>query len=337
MGDLKQKRRSRRVLVTGATGVAGPALVNLLLEKGYDVRIFSRHCASSNDFSEAVERFQGDLLDRRAVSMALKDVHGVFHLAAKLHDTKGLCQDDEEYRRINVKGTDILAGEARAAGVTRLVFFSTINVYGCSGRNEIFHEASPVHPRDRYSRSKLEAEKLVLGAGQDGVDGFSAVVLRVAAVYGKRMKGNYKTLAFYLKMGGFLLFGDGENKRTLVFDKDLAAAALLALEHPRARGEIYNITDGYVHSFNGIVSSMCRSLGRKDSFLKVPEKLVGLIARLENKVPFSLGLSRFSRMAEKQMESIAVSGEKVQRELGFAPGYDLSKGWRELAGEVKER
>jgi UDP-glucose 4-epimerase len=316
--------------------VAGPALVNLLLEKGYDVRIFSRHCASSNDFPEEVERFQGDLLDRRAVSKALKDVHGVFHLAAKLHDTKGLCHGDE-YQRINVEGTDVLVSEARAAGVARFVFFSTINVYGCTGRNEWFDEASPVSPRDRYSRSKLEAEKLVLGAGQDGVDGFSAVVLRVAAVYGKRMKGNYKTLASYLKMGGFLLFGDGENKRTLVFDKDLAAAALLALEHPRAQGKIYNITDGHVHSFNGIVSSMCRSLGRKDSFLNVPEKLVGLIARLENKAPFPLGVSRFTRMAEKQMESIAVSGEKVQRELGFVPGYDLSKGWKELAGWVKER
>ncbi|MCP4115643.1 MAG: NAD-dependent epimerase/dehydratase family protein [Desulfobacteraceae bacterium] len=332
MGTLKQEPGERRVLVTGATGAAGPALVDLLLEKGYDVRIFSRHCLGSDRFTGRVERFQGDLLDRRAVSTALEGVDFVFHLAAKLHDTSGRSQDDE-YRRTNVEGTEILVNEARAAGVTRFVFFSTINVYGLSLGNQRFDETSPVAPRDPYSRSKLEAERMVLCAGRRGGEGgFSVVVLRVAAVYGKQMKGNYKTLAFYLKKGGFLLFGDGGNKRTLVYDRDLAEAALLALEHPRARGNIYNVTDGAIHSFNEIVSSLCRVFGRKNRFLKVPASFMRSISCL-GKLP---GLSRFFRMAGKQMESLAVSGEKVQRELGFVPGYGLSRGWRETLG-INER
>lgn len=328
VGDLKQKRGFRRVLVTGATGVAGPALVTLLLEKGYGVRIFSRHCSSATDFPGQVERFQGDLLDRRAVAMALEGVDGVFHLAAKLHDTSGRLQGGV-YRRTNVEGTGVLVDEARAAGVTRFVFFSTINVYGAFVGTEWFDETSPTVPGDPYSRSKLEAEQLVLCAGrQGGGDGFSVVVLRVAAVYGTRMKGNYRTLAIYLKKGGFLLFGDGHNKRTLVFDKDLAEAALLALEHPRARGNIYNITDGFVHPFNGIVLSLCRVFGRKTTFFNVPAKWVRSVSGLE-KIPI---LSRLFKMADKQMESLAVSGEKVQRDLGFVPGYDLSRGFREMFG-----
>jgi len=332
MGDLKNSLGFSRVLVTGATGVAGPALVNLLVEKGYCVRIFSRHCEGFDLFPREVERFQGDLLDKMAVSMALKDVDGVFHLAAKLHDTRALSHDDE-LTLTNVKGTQILVNMARGAGVKRFVFFSTINVYGNCLENDCFTEASPVNPRERYARSKLEAENIVLAGIHNDPDGFAPVVLRVAAVYGKRIKGNYKTLILYLKKGGFLLLGSGDNLRTLIFDKDLAAAALLALEHPAAPGQIYNVTDGDVYSFNEIVLSICASLGRKTLFFKVPEKLVKLTLNLVNRMFCSRRLTQLSRMAEKQMESIAVSGKKIQDELGFLPRYGLDMGWREVAAK----
>ena len=333
MGDLKNDLGFSRVLVTGATGVAGPALVNLLVEKGYCVRIFSRHCEGFDLFPKGVERFQGDLLDDRALSMALKDVDGVFHLAAKLHDTKGLCHDDE-FTLTNVKGTQTLVNMARGAGVKRFIFFSTINVYGNCLKNDCFTETSPVNPQDRYARSKLEAENIVLAGAHNDPGGFAPVVLRMAAVYGKRIKGNYKTLILYLKNGGFLLLGSGVNLRTLIFDKDLAVAALLALEHPGAPGQIYNVTDGYIYSFNEIVFSICDSLGRKTLFLKVPEKLVKLILNLVNRTLCSRRLIQLSRMAEKQMESVAVSGKKLQTELGFLPRYGLDMGWREVV--VKE-
>jgi len=303
-----------------------------LLEKGYCVRIFSRHCEDFDLFPREVELFQGDLLDHGAVSMALKDVEGVFHLAAKLHDIKGLCHDDE-LTLTNVKGTQNLVNMARGAGVKRFVFFSTINVYGNCLENECFTETSPVNPRERYARSKLEAENIVLAGVHDDPDGFAPVVLRVAAVYGKRIKGNYKTLILYLKKGGFLLLGSGANLRTLIFDKDLAAAALLALEHSGAPWQIYNVTDGYVYSFNEIVLSICAFLGRKALFVKLPEKLVKLILNLVNRMFCSRRLTQLSRMAEKQMESIAVSGKKIQDELGFLPRYGLDMGWREVAAK----
>lgn len=329
---MKNSLGFSRVLVTGATGVAGPALVNLLIEKGYCVRVFSRHCKGFDLFPREVERFQGDLLDGMALSMALKDVDGVFHLAAKLHDTRGLCRDDE-LTHTNIKGTQILVNLARGAGVKRFVFFSTINVYGNCLENECFTETSPVNPREGYARSKLEAENIVLAGVHDDPDGFAPVVLRVAAVYGKRIKGNYKTLILYLKKGGFLLLGSGANLRTLIFDKDLAAAALLALEHPGAPWQIYNVTDGYVYSFNEIVLSICASLGRKALFLKVPEKLVKLSLNLVNKMFWSRRLIQLSMMAEKQMESVAVSGKKIQDELGFLPRYGLNKGWKEVVAK----
>jgi len=186
------KHQFKKILVTGATGVAGPAIVDQLLKKGYHVRIFSRHCLDQKGLSNKVERFQGDILDPEAVSMAMENIDAVFHLAAKLHDTKGLSKEDA-YLKTNVKGTRLLVDAAIAAGIKRFIFFSTINVYGPSGPNQCFDESSPVCPGEIYSRSKVAAEKIILDAGAS-TPGFSVVILRIAAVYGKRMKGNYNLL-----------------------------------------------------------------------------------------------------------------------------------------------
>ena len=260
-----KKNKFKTVLITGATGVAGPALVNRLLKKGYCVKIFSRHCMDYKDFPNKVKRYQGDILDIKAVSRAMENVDAVFHLAAKLHDTKG-TSPEEAYRNINVEGTRLLLHTAHSSGVKRFIFFSTINVYGICDSHHCFDESAPVKPNDGYSRSKVAAETLVLEAGGTAPVDFDVVILRLAAVYGKGMKGNYNILIRYLKKGGFLMLGKGDNRRTLVFDEDLAQASVLALEHPDAGGKIYNITDGWTHTFNEIAHAMCEAMGKKTLF-----------------------------------------------------------------------
>ena len=321
---------NRHILVTGATGAAGPALVNQLLKKGYHVRIFSRHCRNYKKFPGEVERCPGDILDPEAVFRAMKDIDAVFHLAARLHDIKGRSPE-KVYRKTNVEGTRLLVNTARSIGVRRFVFFSTINVYGTSDPHTCFDENASACPGDAYSRSKIKAEKIVLDAGQWDPDTFSVVVLRVAAVYGKGMKGNYNILTRYLKKGGPLLLGSGENRRTLIFDKDLAQAALLALEHPGASGQIYNITDGYVHTFNEIVHAMCSAMGINRRFIRIPEPVIQGILRCFRHENFRFNpLERWLSAMKKQMESLAVSGEKIQTELNFAAQYDLNRGWHDV-------
>ena len=81
----------------------------------------------------------------------------------------------------------------------------------------------------------------------------------------------------------------------------------LPLNIPGAKGEIYNITDGRVHLFSEIVSSICFLLGKERSFLKIPEKLVQMILSLENMVHCPGVFTRLFKMAAKQMENLAVS------------------------------
>src|SRR5205823_5311040 len=115
-----------------------------------------------------------------------------------------------EYVRVNVEGTRTLAQAARdERSVNRLVFFSTINVYGATERGQIFDDDAPLNPDSLYAETKAQAEEIVREMG-------AATILRVAAVYGARMKGNFPRLLAALRKRRPVIVGDGTNRRTLV-------------------------------------------------------------------------------------------------------------------------
>src|SRR5262245_36479034 len=126
-------------LVTGATGAIGPTLVHTLPRFGYSVRTLSRHQPEAGIFPEGVDVRLGDIMDAAAVESAMQQVAVVFDLAALLHMVDPPASMRGDYERINVKGTEIVVDAARRAGVNRVVFFSTIAVYG-RNRGEILTE-----------------------------------------------------------------------------------------------------------------------------------------------------------------------------------------------------
>ena len=73
-------------------------------------------------------------------------------------------------------------------------------------------------------------------------------MLRLGAVYGSRIKGNYERLLRALARNRFIPIGNGLNRRTLVYDKDVGRAAVLAVSHPAAAGRVFNVTDGEFHT-----------------------------------------------------------------------------------------
>lgn len=315
-------------LVTGATGVIGPTLVRRLLAEGYRVRVLLRRTpppgvVPEDVAPENVERLQGDITDSAALDEATQGADVVFHLAAKLHATGTGAELRDEQRRVNVEGTRNLVRAASAAGVQRLVHFSTINVHGPSRPPEVLDEDSPIRCDSWYAETKLQSEEIVLAES-------GAVVLRLAAVYGPRMKHNYPRLVRALDRRRFMHVGSGENRRTLVYEEDVAAAAVLAAEHPRATGRVYNVTDGRVHTMNEIVSTICKALGRRPPRLHLPVPLLWTCAAVAE---YTVGMftPRFPlnrQLVAKLVEDVAVSADRIQKELGYRPQYDLLRGWR---------
>ncbi len=315
----------------------GAGLVAKLEEAGYRVRVLVRRPPAPNLFRTAVEVALGDITDQEAVRSAAQGVELVFHLAAKLHINNPDPALREEYHRVNVEGTRIVTRAAVDAGVRRLVFFSTIAVYGATRPGEVLNEDSPTQTDSLYGESKRAAEAIVLASRRSDGEPLG-VVLRVAGIYGPRIKGNYRQLVRWIRRGWFIPVGSGHNRRTLVYHFDVAAAAVLAAEHPNAAGGIFNVTDGTIHTFREIVDAIARAMGRTPSRWYIPEWPVRLAAGLCDRVLILGGQSAsVGPMVSKMLEDMAVSGQKIQDVLGFHPSFDLRAGWTETIPRLVEK
>jgi len=162
-------------------------------------------------------------------------------------------------------------------------------------------------------------------------------VLRLGAVYGSRIKGNYERLTHALARHRFIPIGSGLNRQTLVYDKDVGRAAVLAVSHPAAAGRVFNVTDGKFHTLNEIIESICSALGRKPPRLSLPRGLTRALVAIVEKGSRSIGLKPpiTREIIDKFTEDIAVDSSRIQTELGFKPQYDLESGWRETIQEIR--
>src|SRR5229473_5329680 len=180
--------------------------------------------------------------DDAAAKLAVRDVDVVLHLAAVLHRVDPALREPLSTTRSNNPATALAAETLRRLWGSTPVVLSTVAVYG-KRAHVVADEATVPSPDSPYARSKLDAERAVLE--QEGPGGAPlAVVLRLAAVYGPRLKGNYRTLLEHLAAGRPMPLLPGSNRRTLVFDEDVAVASLLAAREARAAGRVFDVTDG---------------------------------------------------------------------------------------------
>ncbi len=325
------------IIVTGATGALGPRIVAALHEASYTIRTLSIDTPAPGLLPITVETRLGDITDANNVEIAMRGVDAVIHMAALLHIVNPPPTLRPQYERVNVEGTRIIVEAALKAGVQRLVFFSTIAVYGY-GQGCLLTEDSTPHPDTFYAETKLAAEQIVLAARR--ADGQPlGVVLRLGAVYGARIKGNYQRLVRALARNRFLPIGKGENRRTLVYDKDVARALLLAVQHPHAAGRVYNVTDGQVHTVNEINQAICTALGRKPPRVYLPigpvRAAAGLLESAAHLLHRQSSIGRAT--IDKYTEDVAVDGHRIQTELRFRPAYDLATGWTDAVQEMRRQ
>ena len=316
------------VLVTGATGALGPAVTQAFISGGWSVRTLARNPPPADTQVARIPHLVADIGDKRTLEEAMRGVNVVVHMAALLHIVDPGPELEAEYWRVNVEGTRCVMEVAQTTGVQRVVFMSSICVYG--PQNGLVDEETRPNPESLYAATKFEAEEIVLSA-RSAEGSPLGVVLRLGAVYGPTIKGNYARLVRSLARRGFVPLGRGLNRRTLIFDNDGARAVLLAASHAAAEGRRFNVTDGSVHTVAAITESICKALGRRPPRFFIPTG-VGLATILLLEFLFRAVRRRspVSRQTlEKYLEDVAVSGEVIRRDLGFAPEWNLDCGWRE--------
>lgn len=326
--------QGRRVLVTGATGALGPAVVAALTAAGAEVHALVRRNVV---VPGATATHPGELTDGASLAAAVEGMYGVVHLAALLHITDPPAELEVQYRRVNDDGTARLVDASLRAGVARFVYASTIAVYGPTSPGAApWNEAATCHPDSAYARTKLAGEAHVRAArGGDGRP--VGVVLRLGAVYGADVKGNYRRLLDALSRGRYVHVGPGRNRRSLVHEADVAAAITLALSHTAAAGQTFNVTDGQLHEMREIVAAMCAAVGKRVPRVRIPvpiaRTMVGtmeLVARTAHRrAPMT------AATLDKLLEDVAVSGDRIAMALGFTPQFDLESGWREVVSRMQ--
>jgi len=306
------------MLVTGASGFVGSAVVRALLERGEKVRVLMRPTSDrSNVAGLDVEVAEGDLLSPETLAPAVADCTGVFHVAA---DYRLWTRDPAAMFRANVEGSRAIIEAAMAAGVQRVVYTSSVAVLGIVAGGE-GDEETPVTYADMigvYKPVKFSAEEAVreLIASRDA----PVVIVNPSTPVGPRdvkptPTGRMIVEAASGKMPAYLDTG-----LNIVHVDDVAAGHLLAYD----KGEIGRryVLGGENMSLAAILAEIAALVGRKPPTVRLPHNLIlpiAAIAELWTRVtggdePFATidGV----RMAKKRMY---FSSERARRELGYAP------------------
>jgi nucleoside-diphosphate-sugar epimerase len=225
------------VLVTGAQGFVGRAVVQGLLNNGQRVRVLTRPKSKvSNDLEGQVEIRKGDLTSPDTLAGLVENVDTVYHLAGEIHDSS-------RFDVVNRQGTVHLLAECKAGGVRRFLYLSSVGVIGARSEDAVLDETSPVSPGNLYEISKFAGEQAALFAHDPR--GMQVMVLRPSIVYGEgRLPANDSFLNWMraIKAGRFLQLGDAYIS-SYVYVGDVAAASLAIMNDHRSGGGVHIINE----------------------------------------------------------------------------------------------
>ncbi len=260
-----------RVLVTGASGFVGRALVADLAATGRPVRAAMRQPADI--FAREVEVVAVSDLTRPVEWRALlKGIETVVHLAGIARAGPEIAE--QAYDRVNRLATAELAEAAQRMGIHRLVFASSIRAQSGPVASRVLDETDPPRPTDAYGRSKLAAEEAVRASN------VPFTILRPVLIYGPGVKGNLARLARLARTPWPLPFGSLSNRRSVLARQNLIEAIHFALRTPATMGETYVVADPKPLTLAEIVSALRAGEGRSPRLVPIPSAPIAATLKL---------------------------------------------------------
>jgi nucleoside-diphosphate-sugar epimerase len=311
-----------KVLVTGATGFIGHALLAQLVELEH-IQVLALSRQAPTESVTGVKYLHGwDLTSKTRWQLELAGVHALVHTAARAHVLNDRVADPlAEFRRVNVVGTLQLVKKAAEMGVKRFLYVSSIGVNGVqSASGEVFSEKDIPNPNNAYAISKWEAEQGLLQIAAES--GLEVVIIRPPLVYGHNAPGNFGSLIRAVQRGWPLPLGAVNNQRSLVGLDNLVDFIVTCLTHPRAANQTFLVSDGQDLSTTDLVRGMAQAAGVPARLLPVPVWALQAGATL---------LGRGDAV-QRLCGNLQVDISKARNLLGWVPPVSVEEGlWRAMA------
>ncbi|MEW9047184.1 MAG: SDR family oxidoreductase [Stutzerimonas stutzeri] len=304
-----------QILLTGANGFVGKALLESFCREGHQVVAAARQPIASVEGARYLAI--RDMNDTHAWRRAAHGIDAVVHTAARVPIMRGSGDDLALYRQVNVSGTLTVARAAAAAGVKRFVFISSIKVNGeGTPPGRPFRADDTPGPTDAYGESKLEAEQALTKLAS--ATGMEVVIVRPPLIYGPGVKGNFSTLAKLVETGIPLPLGAVKNKRSLVGIDNLVSLVTRCIEHPAAANQVLLATDGEDLSTAELLRKLAVVRGRPCRLISVPTGLLHVGATLVGK----------KASAQRLLGSLQADITKTRELLDWDPPYTVDQGLR---------
>lgn len=256
-----------KVAITGASGFVGTGL--------------SRHLESQGHKLAPLPRALLEPTSAGHLSDALDGCTAMVHLAAITHDqAQNQRAQDELFQRVNVDLSLMLAKAAKAAGLKRFIFISSIKVNGEASTRPLRALDKP-HAQDRYGKSKWAAEQALMQECHSGE--MELVIIRPPLIYDREPKGNLKSLLSAIRKGIPLPLASINNARDLIALPNLCSLIECALKQPGLAGKVLLAADGVPRSTPEIVTLLAQIHGQQARLLPFPQSLLLTLLKLAGK------------------------------------------------------
>jgi nucleoside-diphosphate-sugar epimerase len=287
------------ILLTGASGFLG--------------KVLNKTISTTHQVMTLGKAIQNDIICDLSVEIPnLNGVQAVIHAAGKAHTYPKTEAEKQAFFDVNVKGTQHLLEALENQQIRKLVFISTVSVYGLEKGDNI-DESTPLHGKTPYALSKIQAEDLI--TTWCSPKGIPYLILRLPLVVGPNPLGNLAKMIYAIQKGTYVKIAKGNAKKSMVLASDVGTLILHWIQNTAAPSGIYNLTDGHHPTFYELEETLKVRLGKK-WIPTMPSFIATILGKIGDHFSF---FPVNTATIHKITHTFTFSDAKARKELGWQP------------------
>ena len=312
----EKKRDEMRITLIGASGFVGTRLIDLLRNE-HELRNID---LETSHFFPGLTVF-GDVRDPEQMDSLLADTDMVVLLAAKHRDD---VTPTSLYYQTNVNGMRNVLNAMERNGVKRLLFFSSVAIYGLNKDNP--DESFTADPFNHYGKTKWQAETEAQEWYKTHPD-WNIDIIRPTVIFGERNRGNVFNLLHQLSKGYFINVGKGTNVKSMAYVGNVVAFVKYLIDNVTSGYNVFNYVDKPDLDMNQLTELVCKTLGKKNPSIRLPYWLGMAGGYIFDAIAFIFRIKpTISSVRVKKFCSTTQYDSTKAHNTGFVPPYTLSEG-----------